>query len=981
MDWIVVRGAREHNLKNIDVRLPRNRLVVITGLSGSGKSSLAFDTIFAEGQRRYVESLSTYARQFFGQIEKPDVDSIDGLSPAIAIDQKSGSRNPRSTVGTVTEIYDFLRLLFARIGHPHCPQCDRPLTRQTPQQIVDALLSLPDGSRILILAPVVRGQKGEHQAVFDDLRRRGFVRARVDGNVHELDEPLKLEKYRPHTIEAVVDRLVIRHPPGNASPATHPDRVRLSDSVEAALKLGAGQMLAQIVGGEELTFSEQYACPVHGAVNLGRLEPRDFSFNNPQGACPACGGLGVVQELDPALVIPDRNKSLREGAVAPWAEGSKANRRYYDDMLGSLAEHLGFSLDTPLRALPPEAVGALLYGTNGEALSLHYHIGGKIREVQAPFEGVIPNLRRRFAETRDDAEREALARYMTPRPCGACGGSRLRPEVRAVTVAGHTIGAITRMRVAEALGWAEGLLEAIGDQAAQSEPSEGETRQRQEMRATLSEREKLIAAPIVREIRNRLAFLCDVGLGYLELDRSAVTLSGGESQRIRLATQVGAGLSGVLYVLDEPSIGLHPRDHDRLLQTLLRLRDLGNSVLVVEHDEATIRAADWVVDIGPGAGEAGGEVIASGPLTEVLAEPRSLTGQYLSGKRRIPVPRQRRSGNGKRIEIRGAREHNLQGINVSIPLGTFVVVTGVSGSGKSSLIMDTLYPKAAQVLHGARGRAGAHDAIHGLEHLDKVISIDQSPIGRTPRSNPATYTRVFDPIRALFAATPEARARGYDASRFSFNVKGGRCDACDGEGLIQVEMQFLPDLFVPCEVCGGTRYNRETLDIRYRGRTIAEVLDMTVEEAADFFARVPAINERLQALRDVGLGYVRLGQPATTLSGGEAQRIKLASELARRSTGRTLYILDEPTTGLHFADIEQLLKVLQRLVDSGNTVVVIEHNLDMIKSADWVIDLGPGGGPDGGRLVGSGTPEQLAALPDSYTGAYLRACLSASLKG
>ncbi len=1002
MDWIVVRGAREHNLKNIDVRLPRNRLVVITGLSGSGKSSLAFDTIFAEGQRRYVESLSTYARQFFGQIEKPDVDSIDGLSPAIAIDQKSGSRNPRSTVGTVTEIYDFLRLLFARIGHPHCPQCDRPLTRQTPQQIVDALLSLPDGSRMLVLAPVVRGQKGEHQAVFDDLRRRGFVRARVDGTVHELDEPLKLEKYRPHTIEAVVDRLVIRRPPGNASPATHPDRVRLSDSVEAALKLGAGQMLAQIVGGEELTFSEQYACPVHGAVNLGSLEPRDFSFNNPQGACPACGGLGVVQELDPALVIPDRNKSLREGAVAPWAEGSKANRRYYDDLLGSLAEHLGFSLDAPLRALPPEAVGALLYGTNGEALTLHYHIGGKIREVQAPFEGVIPNLRRRFAETRDEAEREALARYMTPRPCGACDGARLRPEVRVVTVAGRTIAAITRMSVAEALGWAEGLLEAIGGRASKpleapessgdggpaEPPGKGdgprgarEAGQRQEVRAKLSEREKLIAAPIVREIRNRLAFLRDVGLGYLELDRSAVTLSGGESQRIRLATQVGAGLSGVLYVLDEPSIGLHPRDHDRLLQTLLRLRDLGNSVLVVEHDEATIRAADWVVDIGPGAGEAGGEVIASGPLAEIIAEPRSLTGQYLSGKRRIPVPRQRRSGNGKRLEIRGAREHNLQGINVSIPLGTFVVVTGVSGSGKSSLIMDTLYPKAAQVLHGARGRAGAHDAIHGLEHLDKVISIDQSPIGRTPRSNPATYTRVFDPIRALFAATPEARARGYDASRFSFNVKGGRCDACDGEGLIQVEMQFLPDLFVPCEVCGGTRYNRETLDIRYRGRTIAEVLDMTVEEAADFFARVPAINERLQALRDVGLGYVRLGQAATTLSGGEAQRIKLASELARRSTGRTLYILDEPTTGLHFADIEQLLTVLQRLVDSGNTVVVIEHNLDMIKSADWVIDLGPDGGDGGGRLVGSGTPEQIAALPGSYTGAYLRACLTGSLQG
>jgi len=961
MDWIVVRGAREHNLKNIDVRIPRNRLVVLTGVSGSGKSSLAFDTIFAEGQRRYVESLSSYARQFLGQLEKPDVDAIDGLSPAIAIDQKSGSRNPRSTVGTVTEIYDFLRLLFARIGRPHCPQCGRPLARQLPQQMVDAVLALPEGSRVLILAPIVRAQKGEHQAVFDDLRRRGYVRVRVDGTVHELDEPLKLEKYRPHTIDVVVDRLVIRHPARPAmehqappAPADHPDRVRLSDSIEAALKLGAGQLVVQVVGGAELIFAEQYACPQHGPVSLGSLEPRDFSFNNPQGACPTCGGLGVVQEFDPALVIPDRGKSLREGAVVPWAESARASRRYYDDLLASLAEHLGFSLDVPVRTLPPEVVSALLYGTDGDVLTLRYHLAGKERQVQAPFEGVIPNLRRRIAEARDDSERDAVAQFMLPRTCGACGGARLRPEVRAVSVAGRTIGELARMTVCEALAWAGALQEQRG------------------AAAELSERERLIAAPILKEVSARLSFLNTVGLGYLELDRSAVTLSGGESQRIRLATQVGAGLSGVLYVLDEPSIGLHPRDHSRLLELLLRLRDIGNSVLVVEHDEATIRAADWIVDIGPGAGAAGGELLASGPLAALLAAPRSLTGQYLSGQRSIPVPARRRAGNGKRLELRGAREHNLQNLDVSIPLGVFVVVTGVSGSGKSSLVIDTLYPRLAQLLHGARMRAGAHDTLYGVEHLDKVIAIDQSPIGRTPRSNPATYSKVFDPIRNLFAATNEARARGYDASRFSFNIKGGRCEACSGEGLIQVEMQFLPDLFVPCEVCGGARYNRETLDIRYRGKNIAEVLAMTVEEAAGFFARVPAINDRLQALRDVGLGYVTLGQPATTLSGGEAQRIKLASELARRATGRTLYILDEPTTGLHVADIAVLLQVLQRLVDAGNTVLVIEHNLDVIKSADWVIDIGPEGGSDGGRLVGCGTPEQIAALDASHTGAYLR---------
>ena len=1021
MDWISVRGAREHNLKNLDVRIPKQQLVVITGLSGSGKSTLAFDTIFAEGQRRYVESLSSYARQFLGQLEKPDVDAIDGLSPAIAIDQKSGSRNPRSTVGTVTEIYDFLRLLFARVGRPHCPICGRPLERQTPQQMVDAVLALPDGSRVLILAPVIQSQKGEHQAALDDIRRRGFVRVRVDGDVRELDEPLKLDKRRAHTIEAVIDRLVIRHQQGDREQGTgdrgeqpptsnsdtqhstlsampgalstqhsalstqysdHPDRVRLTDSVETALKLGGGQLVVQIVGGAALTFSEQYACPVHGPVSLGSLEPRDFSFNSPQGACPTCGGLGLVPEPDLDLVIPDRAQSLAGGAVAAWGEGGKATKRYYDDLLASLAAHLGFALETPVRDLSPESVGALLYGTSGDVLTLRYHLAGKAREVQAPFEGVIPNLRRRLAETKDEQEREAMLQFTTPQTCPACNGARLRPEVRAVTVAGHTIANIAGMTVSQALAWATRFFDdgrpTTDDRRPSASPSTDDRRPSASPStvhrppSALSERERLIATPILKEVQGRLAFLMDVGLSYLELDRSAVTLSGGESQRIRLATQVGAGLSGVLYVLDEPSTGLHPRDHGRLLQTLLNLRELGNSVLVVEHDEATIRAADWVVDIGPGAGAAGGELLVSGTLEQLLAEPRSLTGQFLSGRRSIPVPQSRRTGNGKRLELRGAREHNLQSIDVQIPLGTLVVVTGVSGSGKSSLVVDTLYPRLAQLLHGARARAGAHDALNGVEQLDKIIAIDQSPIGRTPRSNPATYTKLFDPLRNLFAITNEAKARGYDASRFSFNVKGGRCEACHGEGLIQVEMQFLPDLFVPCEVCGGARYNRETLDIRYRGKNIAEVLAMTVEEAAQFFARVPAVFEKLQTLSDVGLGYIQLGQPANTLSGGEAQRIKLAGELARRATGRTLYILDEPTTGLHFADIEQLLAVLQRLVDAGNTVLVIEHNLDVIKTADWVIDIGPEGGSGGGQLVAMGTPEQVATTPGSYTGAYLR---------
>ncbi|HEU5102514.1 MAG TPA: excinuclease ABC subunit UvrA [Roseiflexaceae bacterium] len=1000
-DQIIVRGAREHNLKNIDIDIPRDKLVVITGLSGSGKSTLAFDTIFAEGQRRYVESLSAYARQFLGQLNKPDVDSIDGLSPAIAIDQKGGTRNPRSTVGTVTEIYDFLRLLFARIGRPHCPYDGRPLERQTTQQMVDAILGLPDGMRLLLLAPVVRDKKGEHQKIFEDARKGGFVRVRVDGDVRDLDEEIKLEKYRPHTIEVVVDRLVIRHPAiedqgrktkdQRASPSSsvlrpssvenHPDRIRVADSVATALKVGAGVLIAQIVGGpspdsaqsEQLVFSQQYACPIHGPINLSSLEPRDFSFNSPNGACPTCGGLGVIREVDPELVIPDRSLSLSEGAIAPWSQLSRTQRRYFDDVLESLAEHLHFSLQTPVRELSSDIVGTLLYGSNGDIMPLRYHVRGEQRVVNGPFEGVIPSLRRRLEETTDERARAEIDQFMTPRTCPACNGARLRPEVLAVTIAGRNIAQVAALPVGEARAWAQQI---ENDQLKIENGVAEAVSQSSILNSQLTAREQMIAKPILKEVGARLAFLVDVGLGYLTLDRGAATLSGGEAQRIRLATQIGAGLMGVLYILDEPSIGLHPRDHSRLLATIQRLRDIGNTVLIVEHDEDTIRAADWIVDIGPGAGEHGGELIASGPIEWITAEPRSITGQFLSGKRRIPVPKRRRSGNGKRLTIKGAREHNLKNVGIAIPLGVFVAVTGVSGSGKSTLVTDTLYARLAQALYGAKERPGAHDAIYGIEQLDKVIDIDQSPIGRTPRSNPATYTKAFDPIRQLFAQVPEARTRGYDASRFSFNVKGGRCENCNGEGLMQIEMQFLPDLFVPCEVCGGARYNRETLDILYRGKNIAEVLDMTVEEALAFFERVPSIREKLQTLVDVGLGYVRLGQPATTLSGGEAQRIKLATELARRATGRTLYILDEPTTGLHFADIERLLHVLQRLVDAGNTVLVIEHNLDIIKSADWIIDMGPEGGDAGGQVIAAGTPEHVAQAEGSHTGAFLRKLLA-----
>ncbi len=960
IETIVVRGAREHNLKNVDVVIPRNELVVITGLSGSGKSTLAFDTIFAEGQRRYVESLSAYARQFLGQLDKPEVDHISGLSPAIAIDQKSTTRNPRSTVGTITEIYDFLRLLFARTGTAHCPICGRPIQGQTPQQITDAILDLPDESRLLLLAPVVSDQRGEHQKVLDDARKAGFVRARIDGTVYDLDDPsVKLEKSRAHSIDIVVDRLVIRNTGGD-----QPDRLRIADSVETALKQGSGSLVAQIVGGEELRFSEHVACPVHGALPFGPFEPRDFSFNNPRGACPTCGGLGVVLEIDPNLVIPDRALSLRAGAIAPWWRTGRNARRYFEGLVTSVADFYGYSMDTPVRNLPSDFLHVLLQGSGERRINLQYFVKGQARVVEAPFEGVVPYLQKRLKEAENESESEQITQYMSPRVCPACAGARLKPELLAVTIAGRNIAQITALSVVDMLDWCRQFAAPM-EGGAPGDPG-----------AALSRQARTIATPILREVGSRLDFLIDVGLDYLTLDRTAATLSGGEAQRIRLATQAGSALSGVLYVLDEPSVGLHPRDHARLLRTLVGLRDLGNSVLVVEHDEETIRAADYIIDMGPGAGEHGGEVIAAGTIEQILASPASLTGAYLSGRRRIPVPSPRRAGNGEYLIVENAREHNLKGITIAIPLGTLTCVTGVSGSGKSTLVDDVLSRKLHQHFFNSKALPGQHDRIRGLEHLDKVIGIDQAPIGRTPRSNPATYTKIFDPIRQLFAQTPEARTRGYDAGRFSFNVKGGRCEACRGEGMVTIEMQFLPNLYVPCEVCGGSRYNRETIEIHYRGQSIVDVLNMTVEEAAAFFARIPAIHNKLQTLIDVGVGYLRLGQPANTLSGGEAQRIKLAGELARRSTGRTLYILDEPTTGLHFADVERLLEVLQRLVDAGNTVLVIEHNLDVIKSADWIVDMGPDGGAAGGEVVAAGTPEQVAEDSRSYTGAYLKTVLA-----
>jgi excinuclease ABC subunit A len=957
LDSISVRGAREHNLKNIDVDIPRDKLVVITGLSGSGKSSLAFDTIFAEGQRRYVESLSAYARQFLGQMEKPDLDHIEGLSPAISIDQKGTSRNPRSTVGTVTEIYDYLRLLYARIGHPHCPNCGRPISSQSVQQMADQILTQPDGTRLMILGPVVRDRKGEHAGVLDEIRRQGFVRVRVDGEVRDLDEEIKLAKTKKHTIEVVVDRLVIRHEnPEEIDVEGHPDRIRLIDSLESALRMSEGIAKVQIVDGEELTFSEHFACEFCG-ISIGELEPRNFSFNSPHGACPECTGLGTKMEFDPDLVIPNRNLTLAEGAVAAWMRSGFENTSWYSALFRGVADHYGFSLDVPVRELPKAALDVILHGSGSEKVEVKYASKrGRTRSYQIPFEGVVPNLRRRYGQTQSDYMREEIERYMTAVPCPVCKGKRLKPEVLGVLIQGKSIIDITSLPVRVALSWFTELSE---------DPAATES-------APLSVREFTIGRQVLKEIRERLGFLVDVGLDYLSLDRSANTLSGGEAQRIRLATQIGSSLMGVLYILDEPSIGLHQRDNNRLIRTLERLRDLGNTLLVVEHDVDTMRAADWIVDIGPGAGEHGGKLVAEGSMEDIKRVPESITGQFLSGERSIPVPPKRREGNGHALKLVGARENNLRDVTVEFPLGTFTCITGVSGSGKSSLVTDTLFRRLAQELNGAKVvKPGAHDALEGMEHLDKVIDIDQSPIGRTPRSNPATYTGVFTPIRELFASMPEAKTRGYKPGRFSFNVKGGRCEACKGEGIIQIEMNFLPDVFVPCEVCKGKRYNREALEITYKGKSIADVLDMTVEEGVEFFENIPSIKRKLATLNDVGLGYIKLGQPATQLSGGEAQRVKLASELSRRATGKTMYILDEPTTGLHFADIERLLGVLQRLADGGNTIVVIEHNLDVIKSADWIIDLGPEGGSGGGMIIAEGTPEQVARDPDSYTGHYL----------
>ena len=950
-DKIVVRGAREHNLKNVDVEIPRDKFVVLTGLSGSGKSSLAFDTIYAEGQRRYVESLSAYARQFLGQMEKPDVDQIDGLSPAISIDQKGSSRNPRSTVGTVTEIYDHLRLLYARIGHPHCPKCGREISQQSVQQMAESILALEEGSRLLILGPVIRDRKGEHQGVLEQIRKGGFVRVRVDGETRDLEEQIKLAKTKKHTIEVIVDRLVVRH---ESDEDLHALRIRLIDSLETALRLGEGNVTVQVVDGPELQFSEQFACPVCG-ISIGEIEPRSFSFNSPHGACPTCTGLGIAMEFDESLIVPDPDLTIAKGAIAPWSRPGRDANAWYEAMLASLADAKDIPLDVPFRDLTDEQRRAVLFGDGRPTLTVRYTSrNGRRRQYTVKYEGVIPYLERRLRQTSSEYIRQEMTQYMASRPCPTCKGARLRPEVIAVTVDDHSIVEIARMSVQDALNFAERL-----------------------QSGALTERELLIARQVLKEIRERLGFLVDVGLDYLTLDRGAASLSGGEAQRIRLATQIGSRLMGVMYVLDEPSIGLHHRDNARLIGTLEHLRDIGNTLLIVEHDEETMRAADWIIDIGPGAGEHGGQIVAAGMYPEIVANPDSITGAYLSGRRSIPIPEERRIGNGLQLVLRGARENNLKDVTAEFPLGTFICVTGVSGSGKSTLITDTLYRRIAQVLYRAHDRPGAFDRLDGIEHIDKVIDIDQSPIGRTPRSNPATYTGVFTHIRELFAAMPEAKTRGYKAGRFSFNVKGGRCEACAGDGIVKIEMQFLPDVYVPCEVCHGKRYNREALEIEYKGKNIADVLDMTVEESLEFFENIPKIRNKMQTLYDVGLGYVHLGQPATQLSGGEAQRVKLASELSRRATGKTLYILDEPTTGLHFADIERLLGVLQRLTDAGNTVLVIEHNLDVIKSADWIIDLGPEGGHRGGEIIAQGTPEEVAEIAASYTGQALRSILAA----
>ncbi len=936
---IIVKGARANNLKNIDVTIPRDKLVVMTGVSGSGKSSLAFDTIYAEGQRRYVESLSSYARMFLGQMDKPDVDYIEGLSPAISIDQKTTSKNPRSTVGTVTEIYDYLRLLWARAGTPHCPNCGKEIRQQTIDQIIDQVLALPEGTRIQVMAPVIRGKKGEHAKVLEDAKRSGYVRARIDGNLYELDEEIKLEKNKKHSIEIIVDRLIIR-----------PDiRQRLTDSVETAAKLSGGLVIVNLLREEkDLSFSQNYACEDCG-ISMEELTPRMFSFNNPFGACPTCTGLGSQLKADPALIIQDGDKSILDGAISAsgWnnIRGDGISRMYFD----ALSKKYKFSLTEPWDSLSDEAKNIILYGTKGELLELHYDQPRGKGVLKQAFEGICNNIERRYKETQSDASRKELEELMSECPCPTCRGRRLRKESLAVTVGDQNIYDFTTLSVTDELKWVDEL--------------------------HLTEQQMLIADRILKEIRSRLGFLKSVGLGYLTLARSAGTLSGGESQRIRLATQIGSSLMGVLYILDEPSIGLHQRDNDKLLATLQRLRDLGNSLIVVEHDEDTMRAADYLIDIGPGAGVHGGQVVAAGTPAEVMANPDSLTGQYLSGKKKIEVPAVRRPGNGKVLKVIGAAENNLRHIDVEFPLGTFTVVTGVSGSGKSSLVNEVLFKRLGAELMRMKVRPGKCDRMKGLEYLDKVVNIDQSPIGRTPRSNPATYTGLFNDIRDLFASTQEAKSRGYGQGRFSFNVRGGRCEACSGDGLLKIEMHFLPDIFVPCEVCKGRRYNRETLEVRYKGKNIADVLDMTVDEALEFFSALPKLKKRLQTLQDVGLGYVKLGQPSTELSGGEAQRVKLATELSKQATGKTIYILDEPTTGLHSDDVRKLLEVLQRLVDTGNTVVVIEHNLDVIKCADHLIDLGPEGGDGGGTIVCTGTPEEVAACPASFTGQYLKRML------
>ncbi len=949
---IVVVGAREHNLKNISLEIPRDKLVVISGISGSGKSSLAFDTIFAEGQRRYVESLSAYARQFLGQLDKPDVDHIDGLSPAVSIDQKGVSHNPRSTVGTVTEVYDYLRLLFARAGTPHCPICGREVARQSAQEIVEAIEGLPAGARVLILAPLVRGRKGTHQNVFEEVRRSGFARMRVNGKVVPADEDVELDRYKTHTIEAVIDRLVIHGDDDDAAGS----RSRLTDSVETALRLGDSRMILAHINADppvDLPFSEQLACPEHGTT-LAEIEPRTFSFNTPHGACPTCQGLGIKLEIDPDRVIPDRSLSIAEGAVVAleWSNQSRERQGYYWQMVEAVAQHYKIDLEAPVSSLSAAKLKLLLHGTNGEEVPVRYvSRDGRKATFRAAYEGIIGNLERRYQETQSEYIRSKIQEFMAERPCPACGGQRLRREALAVTVDGANIIEVTTWPVARSLVWTERLQSPDGP---------------------LTPRQRTIADRVLKEIHARLQFLVDVGLDYLTLHRSAATLSGGEAQRIRLATQIGSRLMGVLYVLDEPSIGLHPRDNERLIRTLEGMRDLGNTVLVVEHDEATIRAADWLIDLGPGAGDAGGEVVAQGTVAQVARDKHSVTGLYLAGKLRIDTPSSRRPGNGKSLVIVGARENNLKDLTVRIPLGEFVCITGVSGSGKSTLMVEVLHKALARALHGAREQPGAFTRLEGVEHIDKVINIDQSPIGRTPRSNPGTYTGVFDAIRTLFAELPEAKVRGYKPGRFSFNVRGGRCEACEGQGQLRIEMQFLPDVYVPCEVCHGARFNRETLQVRFKGKTIAEVLDLTVEDGLGFFSAFPAIMRKLETLHDVGLGYVKIGQPAPTLSGGEAQRVKLSRELSRRGNGPTLYVLDEPSVGLHAADVYRLISVLQQLVEQGSTVVIIEHHPDIIKVADWVIDLGPEGGEAGGRLIAEGTPEAIAAHEGSYTGQFLK---------